>query len=127
MKNKTILIMLGMFLLIGFIIAEGNYIIYSEDKLLKSNCYVTGHISGKSMNPYFYDGDKVTVDTCNNQELNIGDIIVFNILIDGKDELYIHRIIGFENDCVITKGDNRKTSDGCIKYKNIYGKYIIRL
>jgi len=62
-------------------------------------------VNGRSMTPYFEDGQRITVEKFSKQGLKKGDIIVYRHPID-KNRNVIHRIERIEGDKKYrTKGD----------------------
>lgn len=53
-------------------------------------------ISGSSMEPTYYDGDRVVVFRCKN--IKIGDIIVIS---SGRDDYIIKRVVGLPGDTLV--------------------------
>lgn len=81
-------------------------------------------VSG-SMQPDLMIGDIVIVKKCEENDINIGDIISYR----AGQSVITHRVIEFsENDGqtgYITKGDNNNVKDNVVvKFEDIEGKYI---
>ena len=69
------------------------------------------------MSPTIREENTLLISKYNlNEELNIGDIIVFR---DSDNDLIAHRVVGFDNEFVITKGDNNIATDEKITRDNI--------
>ena len=83
--------------------------------------YLEISVSGDSMEPTFYDGETVLV-TSLPAELRLGDILLFY---DFKDLLVLHRIVDFQEDCVVLVGDNATTKD-IINVDQILGKAVCK-
>lgn len=76
-------------------------------------------VSGFSMSCFIKDGDIVTISPLSVSQVGFGKSVAF-IRPDIK-KLVIHRIIGQNNGCFITKGDNSIEIDGLIPKENILG------
>lgn len=88
------------------------------DIAFKNNERVIIPICGTSMEPTFYDGEKIILRKSEKNEYNIGDIIAYK----NNKTLVVHRIIELGSDFVITKGDNSATPTK-IFLKDIIGIY----
>ena len=89
------------------------------------NCLELYETVGNSMNAS-NAGTIIMVDMCYPvDELEVGDIIIFRT----DDELINHRIIylDFDNDVLVTKGDNNDHIDGLINFDQYYGKIVRRI
>ena len=58
-------------------------------------------VAGASMVPALWPGDVVTVQRCAPQELISGSIIVFR----QNQRLVVHRLMHWQEDCAVTRGD----------------------
>ena len=87
-----------------------------NNKLAENNCCLVS-IVGFSMEPTFYENDKVII--CKSNNYTIGDIVLFLY----KDQLLIHRIIALSGSKIICKGDNAVASE-IIEKDHILGKVI---
>ena len=93
--------------------SKGKIISYCNNNSIKDVKYV---FKGKSMYPLFNETSKVFVQIyVNGSKLHVGEIIIFkspdpiinnNGLTFYKDERLIHRIIGFRDNQILTRGDN---------------------
>lgn len=83
--------------------------------------YLEISVSGDSMEPTFYDGETVIV-TSLPAELRLGDILLFY---DFTDLLVLHRIVDFQDDCVVLVGDNATKKD-TINIYQILGKAVCK-
>lgn len=88
-------------------------IVSQNDFLIKS--YIKGH----SMYPILKEKDIVVFKRFNIYQR--GDIILFDL----NNLLVAHRIIDFDNDKFITKGDNSICYDSSINLDNILGKLVL--
>lgn len=84
----------------------------AHNAIFKAERINTFSIHGKSMLPLLEEGkDTATLISIKefemNNELNIGDVILFN----QNDKLILHRIIKIENGIYITRGDNCNISE----------------
>ena len=86
---------------------------------LRSGRDITISVTGVSMNPTLYDGDRVTVLRADHYD--IGDILVFFY----KGELLIHRLIKKENERYFCKGDNAFRLED-LTIDDIFGKVILQ-
>lgn len=73
-------------------------------------------VEGNSMRPILKPGD--TIEISKKKIYKIGDIVVFK----EKDNRIVHRIIAYDQEHLITKGDNVCYSDLPIMYEDIMGK-----
>ncbi len=75
-----------------------------------------------SMQPYMNPGDIVIVYRgVNPEKLEVGDVITFKVHLK-RDTVVTHRIVGFEGDRIITKGDNNKVKDDfTVKAEDVVG------
>lgn len=81
-------------------------------------------VSGHSMEPTIRDGDAIIILPVGIDEIEEGDIISFEV--DGL--IVTHRVIGFENKGVRTKGDNLQEIDSfIIEPSQIIGKHFLTL
>ena len=83
-----------------------------------------------SMSPTFSSGDELVFENADPSTLEIGDIIAYWTVIDGKRAIYvsrIHQIYAGTNDQPIfeTKGDNNATVNSLnVHPSNVVGKYV---
>ena len=89
----------------------------SLEKELLENKMVVTQISGKSMQPFLYDGDTVLISS--NIEYKVLDVCLIKI---GKQYL-LHRLISIEGDKYIFKGDDNLNKE-IVKKENILGVLI---
>ena len=75
-------------------------------------------VTGVSMEPNLYAGDKVTVKRF--AEYEVGDVLVFTY----KGELLIHRLLKIENGRYFCKGDNALRLED-MPYEDIGGKVVL--
>lgn len=93
--------------------------------LITTFFYRIADVSGTSMEPNFYEGDRVLVQkVINPKSLEPGDIVIFYA--DEVQSNVMHRIVSITPDGImITKGDNNPGID--IGYRTIYDakwKYV---
>ena len=98
-------------------------------KYLKYNNLTIYNALGRSMYPEINSNDYLIVKPIKNYyDYKIGDIIlyepsfIYNAI--PKARFVCHRIIGFKNGKIITKGDNNKIADPSVKPYQIYGVVI---
>jgi signal peptidase I len=70
----------------------------------------------------FLKGDVLVVDGVSREDLKIGDVIVYDI--SGQSTPIVHRIVKFEGDQIITKGDHNPSFDPW-KLTKIHGKAVL--
>jgi len=75
-----------------------------------------------SMEPYLKIGDLVIIKSSSNYKIQ--DVITFK---DENDKYVTHRIIKYDGEKLITKGDANNTEDNPITKNDIVGKVVIRL
>ena len=85
--------------------------------ILKSKGQAEISVTGTSMNPTLFEGDKVVIKKCD--QYKIGDILVFYYK---NEEILIHRLIKINNR-YFCKGDNSFRLED-IEYNQIIGKAI---
>ncbi len=85
--------------------------------ILKSKGQAVISVTGTSMNPTLFEGDKVVIKKCD--QYKIGDILVFYYK---NEEILIHRLIKINNR-YFCKGDNSFRLED-IEYNQIIGKAI---
>ena len=70
----------------------------------------------------FLRGDVLVVDGVERDKLKIGDVIVYDI--SGQSTPIVHRIVKFEGDQIITKGDHNPSFDPW-RLTKIHGKAVL--
>jgi len=70
----------------------------------------------------FLKGDALVVLGVTNDNLKIGDVIVYDI--DGQSTPIVHRIVEFEKERIVTKGDHNPIADPWTPTK-IHGKAVL--
>jgi signal peptidase I len=75
----------------------------------------TRRVDGHSMLPTLEGGDLVVIQGVSINDIQKGDIIVYNGLCSSQGESVIHRVINVTNQGLITKGDNNPEPD---QYRN---------
>jgi hypothetical protein len=80
--------------------------------------------STTSMQPMFGPGNLIVQEKVDSTtELNLGDIVIYD---NGKGQLVIHQIIGYDNGCYSVKGLNNPTADdvcvtqSMVKYRMLF-------
>lgn len=83
-------------------------------------------IASGSMIPKFYPGDLVFAVAPEN--LEAGDIVIYHAQCPYMpDRDIIHRILGFKDGKIITKGDNNPYPDPCaVSYSQLKGKVLFQ-
>ena len=80
-------------------------------------------IKGNSMVPTINHGDQVEVRICRAEDLRKGDVIAF-----WRDSsLFIHRLYGFREGKLITKGDRCRNFDPPVSEERIIGRFVRRV
>jgi signal peptidase len=83
-----------------------------------------GLVMSQSMLPVLMPADLVLIQALTTQELEVGDIVMFNP--PGQLQPYIHRIISIEGDQIRTKGDNVGMPDSWVLTRaDIKGKAVM--
>lgn len=77
-------------------------------------------VKGTSMIPTFNHGDQVEVRTCGVEDLRKGDVIAFW----RNSSLFIHRLYGFKNEMLITKGDRCRNFDLPVSEERVIGRLV---
>lgn len=84
-------------------------------------------VKGKSMSPFFNDGDYVLSFSKNKKNLNIGDIIIFEDPVHGR---LIKKISSKEENGLKITGSHPESinsnSLGIIPYSNVIGKVVMK-
>lgn len=92
-------------------------------KLLKVQIKASGQaeisVDGVSMNPNLFEGDLITVSSC--EEYTPGDILIFNYKQEG---LLVHRLLFIKEEKYFCKGDNAFRLEDITK-EQIVGKVIL--
>ena len=81
----------------------------------KGYIYITIH--GNSMVPTLQNGERIKIEK--NDTYNIGDIIAYFLVGEGKLFVVVHRIILKRDKYVLTKGDNNNFVDKLKVFNNI--------
>ena len=93
--------------------------------IIKNPCIKIEKYIGISMKPWWEEKGMIIVDTCfPNENLKVGDVIVFDKGFgDGRVQ---HRIktINFEDRWIIPQGDNNPLEDDYVGFDYVYGKTI---
>ena len=71
----------------------------------------TRRVDGTSMLPTLEEGDLVVVQGVPFSDLSVGDIIVYDPPCSATGASVIHRVVGFSEGGVVTKGDNNGYAD----------------
>jgi signal peptidase len=106
----------------SFIILLGIAICYSIiSALLRTNKFLVT-VTSNSMEPTLKKGDIAIIK--NVEDIRVGDIIVF----ESRGDLYIHRVVGIDQEYYITKGDAYSYPDlGKINRERILGKVVAKI
>jgi len=119
MKREVKMLLIG--LIISFLICDGLLILYlNQETKQNKNCLISHELNGTSMNPTFYEGTRVIINTCDDN-YQVGDVVAFN----RPGAFIFHRIlvIDYEKEIFIAKGDNNIFHDGENNISQIYGKF----
>lgn len=82
---------------------------------------LSGH--GVSMKPRIHDGDAIIIYPTSREQIRKGDIITFR---DGEGWLITHKVVGFENDTIITHGINLPEGDvERVRYSQVVGELVL--
>ena len=80
-------------------------------------------IKGGSMVPTFYHGDQVEIRICPAEDLRKGEVIAF-----WRDSsLFIHRLYGFREGKLITKGDRCRDFDLPVSEERVVGRFVRKI
>ena len=100
-----------------------NKLLYKKYELIKNaieeNDCVKLYVTGSSMEPYFIEGDLITIIRCYEEDLEVGLIILF---VSNKGDLVFHRIAEILGDTFIVKGDNEAYLE-CLRFEDVLGKF----
>lgn len=83
--------------------------------------FLRGH--GVSMEPKIRDGDAIVIRPVGRSEIQRGDVITF-----GTEPGYLitHKVVGFENDTIITHGINLPKGDvERVEYSQVVGELVL--
>ncbi|MFZ2969940.1 MAG: signal peptidase I [Minisyncoccia bacterium] len=83
--------------------------------------YPIASITSGSMWPVLKKGDLVLIKYVKNEDIKIGDIVVFK----NENGFTIHRVTEITGNKIRTKGDANNISDLAIEYKDIVGRTLI--
>jgi signal peptidase I len=81
------------------------------------NFYFT--VASSSMFPVLKTGDKITVETVEADDINVGQVIVFKS-ISGK--MIVHRIVKKNGFVIVTAGDSNRKYDEPVHIFDVIGK-----
>jgi len=119
-KKKSVLRkILGWLVYIAIIVAMVYYTPKLLSEWLGTDSPIAAITSG-SMWPALKKGDLVLVKAVKQDEIAVGDIVVYT----NKQGFTIHRIIEIKGEKIITKGDANNISDTPIMFKDIVGKTL---
>lgn len=133
-RVKKIFDIIGTIFLVLSLCALGLSIFVVSTTKDKEDAYVFGYkpiyvLSG-SMEPTMMTDSVIIVKQTSPDEIDVGDIVLFKVTENGKSKLITHRIVGFNGEEVITKGDNNKVKDNFsqkITKADIKSKVVLRL
>ena len=80
-------------------------------------------VKGTSMVPTFSHGDQVEVRTCGAEDVKKGDVIAFW----RNSSLFVHRLYGFKNGMLITKGDRCRNFDPPVTKERVIGRMVSKI
>ena len=110
--------------LMWFVTDESPVAAVDSDRASDSRLFPVS-VSGASMFPVLYSGDKVLVKKTALEELQVGDIIVW---IDRGQERVAHRIVSLDTSSsparIITKGDVHCETDAPVTFNRVLGKIV---
>lgn len=89
--------------------------------LEKNLGYTTEEIDSWPIKDGFLRGDVLVVEGVDKDDLEIGDVIVYDI--SGQNTPIVHRIVKFEDDQIVTKGDHNPSFDPW-RPTDIHGKAV---
>ena len=87
--------------LVVIVLASSAVVIYSY----------TRKVTGISMLPTLEEGDLVVIQPVQVGQISLGDIIVYDPPCSAGGEAVIHRVVAYNNDGFLTKGDNNLVID----------------
>lgn len=91
------------------------------------DCIKQTHSTGNSMLPTIENISNQLVNICiQGDELRVGDIIIYFSYQNGEKIYLLHRItyIDYEEEIIITRGDNNKYYDNEFGFNRVYGRYV---
>lgn len=118
MVRKIVILLIG--ILIGCNIYLFNARRVGKNLLPMPFGYGQAVVKSGSMSPAFEVGDLLIYQAAETYEK--GDMIAFR---DRENDLVTHRIVGFGEDYVITKGDANPVEDEPVSFEDVYGKVIL--
>ncbi len=89
---------------------ENESLIKMLQERIRKNGSIKIQVHGCSMYPVINNGD--TVEVIRADEINVGDIVCYfigNAMV--QRVMIVHRVYCFQNNCIITKGDNNSFVD----------------
>ena len=98
-------------------------IVYFTPKILAAvlgTPYPIAAITSSSMWPALKQGDLVLIKNVKQNQLKIGDIIVYK----NEQGFTIHRIVRLNKENLITKGDANNVEDKPVDYKEVIGRVV---
>ena len=82
-------------------------------------------VTGTSMNPEITEKDVIIIAPADSKSLKVGDIISYNIELDGKPYIFTHRITAIGNGTIKTKGDFMPKEDSYnVSFQDVRGVVI---
>jgi signal peptidase I len=89
-------------------------------ELLRSTGRVSLEVSGASMLPAIWPGDRVTVQACTVGDLRAGDVISF-----WRDSFLVtHRVESLRGERILTQGDSAHAGDPPVAAENLLGRVV---
>jgi len=79
-------------------------------------------VHGKSMTPFIYSGDVVTLVPVRGEKIRLGDVVAIT---SPSDRMIIHRVVCLADKGVQTKGDNGAAVDALVPYSAIIARVAV--
>jgi hypothetical protein len=99
-----------------------------ESGSLSDSPLIAISVTGASMFPVLFSGDKVLVKKCSLEELSVGDIVVWT---DTSHKHVAHRIVSLDTSStpalITTKGDVSHEPDAPVEFNRVLGKVVAAL
>ena len=96
---------------------------FIKDTITKGNSF-RFKAKGFSMCPFIRDGDIITVSPLSNSKIGFGKIVA--IVSPNTGRSVVHRVVGKNGNCYVSKGDNTFKPDGLISREVILG-YVTQI
>lgn len=129
--SAIITIIVAMLVLLSIIISISSITAKANNGVPDLFGYSPFSVQTDSMNPTLSKGDYIFVEKCDPETLNVGDIVTYFTIIQGKRVVNTHRIVNVYNEDGIiqyqTQGDNKETNptpdERLLAPGDVIGKY----